>query len=111
MRLDLKIKALLESPQSMQQPVVVVVATEVDTVADVEDILTSVDMISSVATSIVAMNSMVMSNMVMIREVDIILAVLEEAMVGAARGIAHRISSMVVINRLVKCVAKLATLL
>jgi hypothetical protein len=80
-------------------------------VASVEAILTSVDMISSVATSIVAMNSVAMSNMVMISEVDIILAVLEEAMVGAAMGTAHRINSTVVINRLVKCVAKLATLL
>jgi hypothetical protein len=95
----------------MQQLVVVVVATEVDTMAGVEAILTSVDMISSVATSIVAKNSVAISNMVMISEVDTILVVMEATVVGAARGTAHRISNTVVINRLAKCVAKLATLL
>jgi hypothetical protein len=90
----------------MQQLVVVVVATEVDAMADVEAILTSVDMISSVATSIVAMNSVAMNNMVITSEVDIILATMEVAMVGAARGIAHRISNTVVINRPIRCVVK-----
>jgi hypothetical protein len=111
MRLDLKTKAPLETPQSMQQPVVVMVATKVDAVAGVEAILISMDMISSVATSIEGMNSVAMSNMVMISEVDTILAVMEAAMVGAARGTAHKISSTVVINRLARSVVKLATLL
>jgi hypothetical protein len=90
----------------MQQLVVVVVATEVDAMEDVEAILTSVDTISSVAMSIVAMNSVAMNNMVMTSEVDIILTTMEVAMVGAARGIAHRISNMVVINRPIRCVVK-----
>jgi hypothetical protein len=111
MRLDLKIKTLLETPQSKLQPVVVVVAIEVDVVVGVEAILTSVDMISSVATSIMDMNSVAMSNMDMISEVDTTLAVMEAAMVGVARGTAHRISSMVGINLLSTCVVKLATLL
>jgi hypothetical protein len=111
MRLDLKTKTPLETPRSMQQPVIVVVATEVDVVAGVEDILISVDMISNVAMSIEAMNSVAMSNMVLISEVDTILRVMEAAMVGAAKGTTHKISSMVVINRLARCVVKLATLL
>jgi hypothetical protein len=109
MRLDWKIKILLETLQLMQQLVVVVVATEVDAVAGVEAILISVDMISRVVTSIVAMSSVAMSNMVMTSEVGTILAVMEVAMVGAARGTIHRISSTVVINQLARCVVKLAT--
>jgi hypothetical protein len=52
------------------------------------------------------MNNVAMSSMVMTSEVDIILATMEVAMVGVARGTAHRISNMVVINRPVRCVVK-----
>jgi hypothetical protein len=76
----------------MQQLLVVVMATEVDAVAGVEAILTNVDMISSVA-----MNNVAISGMVMISEVDTILAVMEAAMVGADRGNAHKINSTVVV--------------
>jgi hypothetical protein len=105
MRPYLKIKTLLEILQSMRQQEEVGVATTVDMEVGVETSPTS-----NVATSIVAMNNMAMSSIVMITVEATIHMATKAAMMGAAKGTTHN-SSLEVKTLSVKFVAKLATLL
>jgi hypothetical protein len=110
MRLDLKIKTLLESLRLTLQLVVVVVATEVDAIVGVE-----ASQISIVAMTIIAMSSQDMSNMETI-SVEVIIHV-EEVMAAVVMVLAnssssmetHSSSSMEVTDLPVRFVAKLVT--
>jgi hypothetical protein len=88
MRLDLKIKTLLESLRlTLQLVVVVVVATEVDAIVGVE-----ASQISIVAMTIIAMSSEDMSNMETI-SVEVTIHV-EEVMAAVVTVLANSSSSM-----------------
>jgi hypothetical protein len=111
MRLDLKIKTLLESLRlTLQLVVVVVVATEVAAMVGVE-----ASQISIVAMTIIAMSSEDMSNMETI-SVEVIIHV-EEVMAAVVMALAnssssmetHNSSSMEVTGLPVRFVARLVT--
>jgi hypothetical protein len=110
MRLDLKIKTLLESLRLTLQLVVVVVATEVDAIVGAE-----ASQISIVAMNIMAMSREDMSNTEII-SVEVTIHV-EEVMVAVVKALAnssnsmetHSSSSMEVTNLPVRFVARLVT--